>query len=159
MKKNLEIKEIIEKLKEKSCDYAEYLCDYDGNSYICDAFSEIADNNISTFYCDIINYLKNHVDEVNDIINEYSWNGVNRDIYKATQYAQCNDIFSQLNNDLHNAIKLYALNFLQKNNIAKITEEQYNILVEELGSIDNNSYIEEITDVTRDVFNIATEEE
>ena len=111
--KTLQIKELITELKSKSCDYIEYLCDYDSNC-ICDALAEIADNNTSIYYCDIINYLKDHVDEVNDIIDNYGWDGVDRDIYKAAQYAECEYILNQLHRDIDSAVELYALNFLQK---------------------------------------------
>ena len=144
--KQLQIKELITELKAKSCDYIEYLCGYD-NSCICDAFHEIADNNTSIYYCDIINYLKDHVDEVNDIIDSYGWDGVDHDIYKAAQYAECDSIINQLHSDIDNAIELYALNLLQNNGVNEITQEQYEELKYELQAIDSDSYLSDIEDI------------
>ena len=144
--KQLQIKELITELKAKSCDYIEYLCDYDSVS-IDSAFNEIADNNVSIYSVDIINYLKDHVDEVNGVIDCYGWNGVDRDIHKAAQYAEYDSILSKLYNNIDNAIELYALNILQNNGVNEITTEQYKELKEELKAIDSGSYVSDIEDI------------
>ena len=61
----------VDELKEAislNCDYSRNLCDYSGSSYLCDAISEIADNNTSIYYSEISEYISKNVEKVNDAI-------------------------------------------------------------------------------------------
>lgn len=61
---------------------------YNGGNYLCDTISEIADGLTSIYYSDIIKFISGHVDEVNDAIAEFGWEGCGSDLYKAGQMAE-----------------------------------------------------------------------
>ena len=68
------------------------ITDYD-SGYITDIYMEIADNNTSIYFYDIIRYLEKNVDAVNDWISE---NGYPGDLYKAVQGAEYDGIYNDL---------------------------------------------------------------
>lgn len=94
-------------------DYARYLSDYAGSSsYICDAISEIADGQTSIYYYDIIKYIADHTDEVNDTINEFGWDGCGSDLYKAGQMAEYTAIQADIEENLEDGLKIMALDYI-----------------------------------------------
>ena len=95
-------------------DYAGNLSDYAGSSaYICDAVSAIADNNTSIGYSDIVEYISGHVDEVNDAINEFGWDGCGGDLYKAGQMAEYETIRRDIEDNIEDGLKVMALDYIQ----------------------------------------------
>ena len=94
-------------------DYARYLSDYAGSSsYICDAISGIADGQTSIYYYDIIKYIADHTDEVNDTINEFGWDGCGSDLYKAGQMAEYTAIQADIEENLEDGLKIMALDYI-----------------------------------------------
>lgn len=89
-------------------DYGEDITSYN-DGYICDIFAEIADSNTSIYYNDIIKYIADHTDEVNDTINEFGWDGVGKDIYKAGQMAEYTSIERDLEEHIDDIIVYAAL--------------------------------------------------
>lgn len=59
-----------------------------GSSYIDDIISEFADSKASIYYSDIADFAKDHFDDISDAINEFGWDGVGKDLYKAAQIAE-----------------------------------------------------------------------
>ena len=50
-------------------DYGGYFCDYaDTNEYISDIITEIADNNVSIYYSDILKFVSENPDSLNEVI-------------------------------------------------------------------------------------------
>lgn len=95
-------------------DYGEYLNDYrDSSTYICDAIAEIADNNTSIYYYQIIKFISENVEAVNDAIEEYGWDGCGSDLYKAGQMAEYNAIQADIWENQADALMLAALNFIK----------------------------------------------
>lgn len=95
-------------------DYAGCLSDYAGTScYIDDAIGDIADCNTSIYYSDIIKYIADHVDDVNDAINEFGWDCCGGDLYKAGQMAEYETIRGDIEDRLDDGLKVMALDYIQ----------------------------------------------
>ena len=56
-------------------DFGHEFENYSGSTYICDAITEIADNYVSIYYSDIMDFIKNNVEEVEEAIDEFGWDG------------------------------------------------------------------------------------
>lgn len=128
------------------------ICDYDDSAYVSDAFAEIADSNTSIYYSDIIKYISEHVEAVNDAIEEMGWEGCGSDLYKAGQMAEYIGINSWLWSHDLDIYKVYALNYYRFNygeRLRRSTWEQINEAIEEYYSdiqIDTLGEIKKIVD-------------
>lgn len=140
------VSDVMEDCKAAS-EYAEYICDYSGSTYICDAFSYIADNNTSIYYSDIIKFISEHVEEVNDTIAEFGWDGCGSDLYKAGQMAEYCQIERELSDNLEDVVKLYAANYIRENYGEEVSAENWEMIVDELDGIDNNSRLDDIDEI------------
>ena len=140
------VSDVISECKASS-EYAEYICDYSGSTYICDAISEIADNNTSIYYSDIIKFISAHVEEVNDAIAEFGWDGCGKDLYKAGQMAEFCEIEREMYDNMESIVKLYAANYIRENYGEEISAETWEAIVDELGGIDNNDRLDAIEDI------------
>lgn len=95
-------------------DYADQLNDYRGStSYICDAIAKIADSATSIYYSDIIKFISENVEAVNDAIKEFGWDGCGFDLYKAGQMAEFMQIEADILNHLEDAALLLACDYLR----------------------------------------------
>lgn len=135
------------------------LNDYD-SGYICDIISEIADSNTSIYYSDIIKFISDNVEEVNDTIEEFGWNGCGSDLYKAGQMAEYrkneNDMYNELEEGLFNV----ALSHIQYTmEVEEISDEQ----LDEIGNLcydtDNNDRLEDFLEKVEEIVNGEEEEE
>ncbi len=162
--------------REYLSDYSQdFITDHNGesNQYICDAVSKFADGRASIYYYDIMQYIKDNPDDVNDAINEFGWDGCGCDIYKAGQIAEYMSIERKIYNDLEDIIKYITLDFIDSTDEANdeaeriwesLTEERKEELIDEfinnIEMIDNNSRFNEILDAYNDfVRSILDEEE
>lgn len=59
-----------------------------GSFYIDDIISEFADSRASSYYGDIADFAKDHFDDISETINEFGWDGVGKDLYRAAQIAE-----------------------------------------------------------------------
>ena len=102
-----------EKKKEMDPYSVDFVCDYSGASgYICDLFYEFADGRTSIYYSDIIRFISENVEAVNDAITELGWDGCGSDLYKAGQTAEYLQIENTLQNDFENIVQLAALEMI-----------------------------------------------
>jgi hypothetical protein len=133
-------------------DYADQLNDYRAsNTYICDAISEIADRNTSIYYSDIITFLTNHVDAVQRAIDEFGWDGVGADLYKASQMAEFLAIEQDLYNHITDGVKLTLLDYLKYDLKAEyISEELADLLDEWSEQADTGDRFSDFTDLIDD---------
>ena len=129
------IKELREQMDEMSIQVAE---EYNGMTYICDAIQEVADSNVSIYYNDIIEFISENVELVNDAIAEYGWDGCGSDLYKAGQMAECLQNEQIMYDELDLIIELYALEHLQNLGYESIAEDAEEAIYIELGAIDHN---------------------
>lgn len=131
-----------------SSDYSSELCNYSGSTYICDAISFIADANTSIYYADIIKFISGHVEEVNDAIAEFGWDGCGSDLYKAGQMAEYCSIEREISDDLQNAVRVYAANYLRdKTGTDELDRATWECICDDLENIDDNDYLSAIEDV------------
>lgn len=93
------------------------------SSYVLDVFDEFADQMTDSNYGDLGSYLADHVDEVNNVINEFGWDGVGKDLYKATQRAQFEEIADNLYRDKEEIFKGLAFEYLE----GRLHELEYNL--------------------------------
>ena len=127
--------------------YGEYLNDYRGSeTYICDAITEIADNNTSIYYYDILEFIKNNAEYVNEAVDEFGWPG---DIYKAGQYGEFKYIEEDIYENLKDSIKLLAADYICLDLELQLTDDIIELIDEVAKTIDNNdrcSAINELID-------------
>ena len=146
----------VEELKEAidlSSDYSRNLCDYSGHYYLCDAITEIADNNTSIYYSDIIKYISNNVEKVNDAIEEMGWDGCGSDLYKAGQMAEFLDIERQIYDELDNAMLNYCYNYILYDlKINEITPEQKDEIENLCKNVDNNESFDYFEEALTELF-------
>ena len=136
-----------------NCDYSRDLCDYSGHCYICDAISEIADNNTSIYYSDIVRYISYNVEKVNDAIEEMGWDGCGSDLYKAGQMAEFLDIERQIYDELDESMLICCYNYiLQELKIKEITPEQKDEIEKLCCNIDNNETFDYFEDALTELF-------
>mgnify|MGYP003295876561 CR=1 FL=1 len=126
------------------------------------------------YYSDIEEFMSKNIDLVNDTISEFGWDGCGSDLHKAGQLAEFCSIEQEIYNDLDDAIKYIALDFIDSTDDANddaeriwenLTEERKEELLDDficdLESIDNNSRLDDISDLYTNFVNkiIDTEEE
>jgi hypothetical protein len=137
--------------------------DADSSQYICDAIMGFADSRTSIYYSSIMEFIKDNPDAVNDAINEFGWDGCGRDIYKAGQMAEYMSIEQEIYNELNDIIKYITLDFIDSTDEADddadkiwqtLTEKQKGELlttfIDDLEMIDNNSRLDEVSDLYND---------
>ena len=142
-----------------SCDFSRNLCDYSGHYYICDAITDIADNNTSICYSDIIKYISENVEKVNDAIEEMGWDGCGSDLYKAGQTAEFLDIERQIYDELDESMLNYCYNYiLYELKINEITPEQKDEIENLCCNVDNNETFDYFEDELTDLFSPKEDE-
>ena len=136
----LKVFEVLAEVKKAASEYSDLLCDYSESAYICDAISEIADSHTSIYYSDIMQFISNNPEALADVVSEglYEVNGRDYDLYKHGQAAEYMTIERCIYDDLENALKIYALDYigheLNRETIpAEVWEEVEN-------DIENDSY-------------------
>jgi len=133
-------------------DYGDRIEEYN-DGYICDIFGEIADSATSTYYSDIIKYIANHVDEVNDTIAEFGWEGCGSDLYKAGQMAEYNSIERDLEDHIDDIIVYAALVDKFGDNIP---EDAFEAVYDNVNNIDWN---ERLDSAIYDALSVLDEED
>ena len=117
--------------------------------YVCDVVSEIADSETGIYYSDLINWLKEDNDAVENIeyaLREFGTpkgtDGI-PDFMKILQQGQYYGNEQKLYENLNKIGKIWLLSYLQdKENMSEITEEQADF-IDEL-EIDNNDRFSEV---------------
>ena len=90
-------------------DYGDGIVGYGGGTYLCDAVTEIADNRTSIYYSDILKFLVENYEDVNDTINEFGWDGVGKDIIKASQLCEMTMIERDMEDHIPDIVVFGAL--------------------------------------------------
>jgi hypothetical protein len=96
-------------------DYGEYVNDYrDSSAYICDMVAEIADNNTSIYYSDIMHFIGENPEALADVIEEGLYDPSHGyDLHQHGQAAEYMTIERDLWNHLEDALYLAALDFIR----------------------------------------------
>ena len=124
--KKYNIVELIKKIKERNqnnnVDISSF-CDYSDCYYIDDVIHELADSNVSIYYNDLFDWLKDNFSYVDDAINEYGL-PENPSIINQIQMGQYFQNNEEIYNSLDDMLSIYIYNILKENNIEELTEEQ-----------------------------------
>lgn len=135
--KNINVENLVSRVN--LGDYADRLNDYRGSdSYICDIIAEIADSATSIYYSDIIKFISENVEAVNDTIKEFGWDGCGCDLYKAGQMAECQMIERDIYEHLPDALRVLACDYLRYDlGIEEIPEELADVIAEHCDALDS----------------------
>ena len=133
-------------------DYGEYLNDYrDSSSYICDAITEIADNNTSIYHSDIMAFLSRNPEAVEDAIDEFGWDGCGGTLERASQMGEFLTIERDLYDHMADAVMLAAVHFIRYDlKIEEIPEELADLIRQWADEANNNDRMDEIPDKIRE---------
>ena len=151
MEKIIRLSEVIKNLE--LGDFGEEIFNYD-TTYIYDILSEIAGSNANiydydTYYCDIKEFIKKHMKELNKSIDQFGWQS---DIYKQRQIKQYEFNIQQLYDNLEDIIKAYAYNYMvEELEIEEVSEEFFNNLNIELEEMNSENRCEEIKDLVNEL--------
>ena len=116
------------------------------NGYIDDVFGEIAMNNVSIYTSDLMDYLSNNINEVNDNISEIGFSG---DILNHISDVWYNNNLEELYENINDIVKYFVLDniidYMIEYNIKNISEEDLDNIINENCS-DNIDRIDTIVD-------------
>ena len=141
-------------------DYGDRLENYDGSDYICDAISEVADENTDIYYSDLFDWAKENYDYIDEANKEF---GIPKDgdIIKQIQQGQYYAIEQEIYEDLQDCIKNYAYKYILNKdglNTLEIPEDKFLCLERELEKIDNNNTFDDIIETVNDILLSEDEE-
>lgn len=138
----------IETREDIGTDAAYLAADYEGcSSCICDAIQERADSETSIYYSDIIKYISEHVEEVNEAIEEFGWDGCGSDLYKAGQMAEYLQIERDYMEQESGIIRYAAIMDLISRKLETISADIWEDIEIELEKLDSNDRFSDITDI------------
>ena len=152
---------IVDEIKKLNIgDYGDKLENYDGSSYICDVISEIADENVDSYYSDLFEWAKENYDYIDEANDEF---GIPKDgdIIKQIQQGQFYAIEQEIYEDLQDCIKNYAYKYIfnwDGLNTPEISEEKFSCLESELEKLDHNNTFDDIIEVVNDILLSEDEE-
>lgn len=128
-------------------DFSNYL---DGYAYLCDLFTEYADNRVDIYNSDLIEWAQENYNYIDDAIEEF---GAPEpfDFWACIRQGQYYEYNEELNSDTDNIIKglalLYLIDELQAIDAIERTEQEFEELFDELNNIDSNDREDEIKDI------------
>lgn len=144
-------------------DYGGYLNDYrDSSAYICDAITEIADNNTSIYYSHILDFIKENPEALADVAAEGLYTveaGQGYDLYKHGQAAEFMMIERDIYDHLAAALMVCAVDFIRYDlGRDTIPAELAELLKAWTEEADSNDRMDEIPDRIREYFANRDEE-
>ena len=144
--KGYNVKEIKVLMKELCLnDMEEQILEF-SNGYIDDAFGEIAGNNVSIYTSDLVEYLSNNINDINDNISNMGFSG---DILSHISEVWYNNNIEELWGNINDIVKYFVLDniidYMIEYNIKNISEEDIDNIIDENCS-DNIDRIDTIVD-------------
>ena len=116
------------------------------NGYIDDLLGEIASNNVSIYTSDLLNYLSNNINDINDNISNMGFSG---DILSHISEVWYNNNLEELWGNINDIVKYFVLDniidYMIEYNIKNISEEDIDNMINENCS-DNIDRIDTIVD-------------
>ena len=150
----------VSEIKRNNLDsFIDCLNDY-GNGYICDIITEIADSNTSIYYSDIIEFISDNVEEVNDAIEGFGWGGCGGDLYKAGQMAEYRKNENEMYDELEEGLFNVALSYIQYTmEVEEISDDQLDEIELLCSDTDSNDRLEDFLEQVEEIVNGEEEEE
>lgn len=138
-------------------DFGDCFVDYN-EGYVCDIISEIADNNISTYSNDLLEWAKGNSSYIEEAVLEFGVDEKNFDFFKLIQQGQYIANEQELYNNLEDSLKFFMYDFIEKEmNILEITEKQNDDLLD-FNFDDNNEQLDNLIEHIKNILK-ETEEE
>lgn len=135
----------------KICGSAEEIATDYHTGYICDTFAEYADSHTSIYYYDIIRYISEHVEEVNNAIEKLGWDGCGGDLYKAGQAAEYMQIERDLYEHTAEIIEAYAADYIRNTHGDSIPAEIWEEIADRLNGLDDSNDWDDVRGAVDDV--------
>ena len=130
-------------------DYGDCFCDYaETNEYISDIITEIADNHVSIYYSDILKFVSENPDSLNEVIESGLYDPTcNYDFYSHAQAAEFMIIEQDLEEHSIDSLKLVAYNYCEHNLFLQmVPDELVGIIADAVESVQAmDELIDEIT--------------
>jgi hypothetical protein len=102
---------------------AEYIVDYN-NGYITDIFSQIADNAVGIYTKDLLEWLVDNYEELEEYVQEFGIDYKNFDLLGAIRGAQWLCYERQLSNEAEEICEFWLLDYLKSNGLEELSETQ-----------------------------------
>lgn len=116
------------------------------NGYIDDALGEIASNNVSIYTSDLLNYLSNNIDDVNDNISNMGFSGdILSHISEAWYYNNLEELYGNMNDIVKYFVLDNIIECMIDNDVKNISEKDIDNIIDENCS-DNIDRIDIIVD-------------
>jgi hypothetical protein len=133
-------------------DYKGYL---DSSDYICDAFTDYANQRVDIYTHDLFEWAESNYDVIEEANNEF---GHVNDIIGQIRQAQFYKNHNKLYEDINDIIKKLAFNYIVENiENQQYTDEQIDDFIIDIESIDNNSRLNDIKDLCDEFLNKTQE--
>ena len=134
-------------------------CDYFGHHYIGDVISEIADSNIDVYTYDLLKWLPDNYEWVEEAISQGLCNMSEPDIPRMIMAGQYEKYSSELYECLDEIMFNYCLNYILNDlKIETLTNEQLEELQEKCTDVDNNDTLDMFEDFINELLNVEEEE-
>lgn len=147
---------LLKELKEELYigDYGEQFEYYD-TGYICDVITEIADNNVDIYNCDLCEWAKWHYGYIEEALYEFGTPIDNRgkpDFFQMIKQGQFLYNENNLNENIEDILKWYMYNYIGNNtNIKELTDEQVENLEECFDFSDTNQNLENLIECIKEI--------
>ncbi len=134
-------------------DICERITDYTNctSEYIDDTFTEIADNNIDLYYSGLLDWLRDcscATDYIEQAVKGQGIDSNNFDFMRLIQAGQYEYNMEKLNDNRHNVLLLWCLQYCIENDIA-LTDEQIDNLDDEIDDYAN--YFDDLVDTINEI--------
>lgn len=146
------IKELREEQNLYLGEYGEYLVDYN-SGYICDCISELADNNVDIYNYNLLEWVRNNSEYVEQAVTDFGIDERNFDFFGLLRQGQYVQITEELYNNLDDIITNWIINYIEYDlNIKELTDEQAEQVEDLFNKYDNNDELEYIAEKIKEVF-------
>lgn len=133
-------------------DYGEYLVDYN-SGYVCDCISQLADNNVSIYNYDLLEWVRNNSEYVEQAVAEFGIDERNFDFFGLLRQGQYMQITDELYSNLDDILINWIINYIEYDlDIKELTDEQAEQVEDLFNKYDNNDELEYIIEKIKEVF-------
>lgn len=156
------LNQIKEDLEQEASDFVlDFVSDYEASDsvYLCDAFTEFADNNTSIYYCDQRAYYNEHAQECEDsltmlysgedlaqLIKERGLDGL---ICYAGAVGEYEAIYRELSDNEETIKKLLVVRYLLKHDLFTLSEQDIDTLLNDV-SVANIDRLSDLEDMIKE---------
>lgn len=146
----------IQELREKQNlylgDYGEYLTEY-SHGYICDCISELADSNVDIYNYNLLEWVRNNSEYVEQAVEEFGIDSKNFDFFGLLRQGQYLQIEEELYSNLDDVLTNWIIHYIEHDlNIKELTDEQAEQVEDLFDRYENNDELEYIIEKIEEIF-------